>query len=70
MKSRRAKIVSSEYLDGRASEATEIDLEEMREFMMGDLLPDLADPEFKSRLREKLWERLKGGETGSSKKKT
>ena len=59
------------YQDGDVQEATEIDLEELREFMMGDLLPDLADPDFKSRLRTQLWERLKqrrakGPATGQS----
>ena len=30
--------------------------EELREFLEADDLPDYADPEFKARLREKLWE--------------
>jgi hypothetical protein len=29
--------------------------EELREFLSADLFPDEADPEFKERLREKLW---------------
>lgn len=30
--------------------------EELREFLEADAAVDLADPEFKERLREKLWE--------------
>ena len=58
MKRGRSRIEKL-YRDGDVQEATEIDLEELREFMMGDLLPDLADPDFKSRLRAHLWEMLK-----------
>jgi len=70
MKRGRSRIEKL-YQDGDVQEATEIDLEELREFMMGDLLPDLADPDFKSRLRAQLWERLKqrrakGPDTGQS----
>ncbi|MCC6640283.1 MAG: hypothetical protein IT386_03855, partial [Deltaproteobacteria bacterium] len=31
-------------------------IEELREFLAADSAEDLADPEFKERLREKLWE--------------
>ncbi len=42
---------------GRAeSEAMEFSVEELREFLEGDLLSVRADPEFKDRLRRKLWE--------------
>lgn len=34
----------------------EFSLEELREFLEGDLLDVRADPEFKERLRRKLWE--------------
>ena len=30
--------------------------EELREFLEADAAGDLADPEFKERLRQKLWE--------------
>jgi len=36
----------------------EFSLEELREFLEGDLLGARADPEFKERLRRKLWEIL------------
>lgn len=32
--------------------------EELREFLEADLAGELADPEFKERLRQKLWEML------------
>jgi hypothetical protein len=32
--------------------------EELREFLEADTAGDLADPEFKERLRQKLWEML------------
>jgi len=35
---------------------TEVTMEELREFLEGDLLDVPADPEFKERLRQKLWE--------------
>ncbi len=34
----------------------EFSLEELREFLEGDRLGARADPEFKERLRRKLWE--------------
>ena len=34
----------------------EFSLEELREFLEGDLLDPRADPVFKERLRRKLWE--------------
>jgi len=36
--------------------ATEFTLDELREFLEGDGLDVRADPEFKERLRQKLWE--------------
>lgn len=59
MKRSRSRIVDASHLDGPANETAEIKLEEMREFMMGDLLPDLANPDFKARLRAQMWEMLK-----------
>lgn len=34
----------------------EFTMDELREFLEGDLLDVRADPEFKERLRRKLWE--------------
>ncbi len=59
MKRSRSRIVDASYVDGPANETAEIKLEEMREFMMGDVLPDLANPDFKARLRAQMWEMLK-----------
>ena len=56
---KRSRIVDASYLDGPASESPEIKLEEMRAFMMGDVLPDLANPDFKARLRAQMWDILK-----------
>lgn len=36
--------------------AMEFSMEELREFLEGDLLDARADPEFKERLRRKLWD--------------
>ena len=36
--------------------AMEFTVEELREFLQGDLLDVRADPEFKERLRRRLWE--------------
>ena len=33
--------------------------EELREFLEADTAGDLADPEFKERLREKLWDMVR-----------
>ena len=63
MKRSRSRIVDDSCLDGPANETAEIKLEEMQEFMMGDLLPDLADPDFKARLRSQMWEMLKRRQT-------
>jgi hypothetical protein len=35
--------------------ATEINPDELREFLEADLLGSQADPEFKERLRRRLW---------------
>jgi hypothetical protein len=40
--------------------AMEFSMEELREFLEGDLVEVRADPEFKERLRQKLWEMLRG----------
>lgn len=49
--------------------AMEFSLDELREFLEGDQLDVRADPEFKERLRRKLWEivraRNPGGTDGS-----
>jgi hypothetical protein len=58
MKRSRSRIVDASDVDGLANETAEIKVEEMREFMMGDLLPDLANPDFKARLRAQMWEML------------
>ncbi len=39
-------------------------LEELREFLEGDLLEGQADPEFKERLRQQLWEMLRARRAG------
>lgn len=41
-------------------------MEELREFLEGDLVEVRADPEFKERLRQKLWQmlRVKGSHRG------
>lgn len=40
-------------------------LEELREFLEGDLLDEgQADPEFKERLRQQLWEMLRARRAG------
>ena len=36
----------------------EFTIEELREFLEGDFLDVRADPEFKERLRERLWRML------------
>ena len=36
--------------------ATGITMEELREFLEGDLLDVRADPDFKERLRRELWD--------------
>jgi hypothetical protein len=53
--------------------AMEFSMEELREFLEGDLVEVRADPEFKERLRHKLWEMLRvrairrgGGDEGAS----
>ena len=39
--------------------ATEFSVDELREFLEGDRLDVRADPEFKERLRARLWEMLR-----------
>lgn len=41
--------------------AREFTTEELQEFLEGDLLDVQADPEFKERLRRKLWELVQAG---------
>ena len=42
---------------GRTENATmEVSMEELREFLEGDLVGVRVDPEFKERLRRKLWD--------------
>lgn len=36
--------------------ASEFSMEELQEFLEGDLHPSLADPDFKAKLRNELWE--------------
>ncbi len=38
---------------------TEFTVEELREFLQGDLLDVPVDPEFKERLKRRLWELVK-----------
>jgi hypothetical protein len=40
-------------------DAMEFTLEELREFLEGDMLGVRADPEFKERLRRMLWEMVR-----------
>ncbi len=46
--------------------AMEFTIEELREFLEGDLLGGRADPEFKERLRQQLWEMLRARRAGDS----
>ncbi len=39
-------------------------MEELREFLEGDLLEGQADPEFKEQLRQQLWEMLRARRAG------
>ncbi len=39
-------------------------MEELREFLEGDLLEGQADPEFKEQLRQQLWEMLQARRAG------
>jgi hypothetical protein len=48
--------------DGAGSEAT---MDELREFLEGDVLDVGADPKFKEALRQKLWD-LVQAKTGNS----
>ncbi len=43
-------------MEDRANEAT---MEELREFLEGDVLEVPADPKFKERLRQHLWEMVR-----------
>ena len=44
--------------------AMEFTMEELREFLEADLLDARADPEFKERLRRRLWQMLSERRTG------
>jgi len=44
--------------------AMEFTMEELREFLEADLLGGRADPEFKERLRQQLWEMLRARRAG------
>ena len=41
--------------DAVAMDALEVSVEELSEFLEADLVPVDANPEFKERLRQKLW---------------
>jgi hypothetical protein len=43
-------------MDDAANEAT---MEELKEFLEGDILEVPADPKFKERLRQSLWEMVR-----------
>ena len=45
---------------GQGEDSTEIDEQELREFMSADLIDVGADPVFKERLRRKLWNIVRG----------
>lgn len=45
---------------------TEFTIDELREFLEADLLDVSVDPEFKERLRERLWELVKARSPRSS----
>ena len=45
----------SEVMDVLDESAMNITMDELREFLEADLLDIRADPEFKERLRRKLW---------------
>ena len=57
-------VAADEVIDV-AEEAT-FTSEELREFLEADLAGELADPEFKERLREKLWNLVKRRQDGGS----
>ena len=44
--------------------ALDVPVEELREFLSADLFEIPADPNFKERLREKLWELIQSGSFG------
>lgn len=40
--------------------ASEFSMDELQEFLEGDIRPPAADPIFKERLREDLWKMIQG----------
>ncbi|MEE2678639.1 MAG: hypothetical protein VX546_08695 [Myxococcota bacterium] len=53
---------------GRTENTTmEASMEELREFLEGDLVGVRVDPEFKERLRRKLWELVRARNTTPAK---
>lgn len=48
-------VPSGWVLPGDDVEDPDVDPDELREFLAGDLLPGEADPVFKERLRQRLW---------------
>ena len=55
-KAAKGRAVSKREQQLLEESALDFSPDELREFLAGDLLEDLADPEFKERLRAKLWE--------------
>ena len=43
--------------------ASEFSMDELQEFLEGDIRPPAADPAFKERLREDLWQMLQARQT-------
>jgi hypothetical protein len=52
--------------EGEVSESVTFTNEELREFLEADTAGDLADPEFKERLRQRLWDMLRRRNAGST----
>jgi hypothetical protein len=52
--------------DAEVSESVTFTNEELREFLEADTAGDLADPEFKERLRQRLWDMLRRRNAGST----
>jgi hypothetical protein len=52
--------------DADVSETVTFTSEELREFLEADTAGDLADPEFKERLRQRLWDMLRRRNAGST----
>jgi len=57
--------LSEDLSEGLEPDALGVTEAELREFLEGDLEPTEADPLFRERLREEIWDRFERGELGS-----